>query len=696
MADRSPSSRTYRVTCPHNCYDSCGMLATVSGDVVRHVEGDPAHPYTGGRLCSKGYSYVDRVYATDRLRHPMLQSPRGSGHWRRITWDEALGRIAAKLVELRKRYGSMQSACLYKGSGNIGVLHFAPEGLFQSMGAHTEAENVLCWAYGADAQRYDFGELRTSDPKEMLNARTLILWGVNPAWTAPHQMNLIMQARDNGATVVVVDPIHTATASRADVHVAPRPGTDGALALGMARVLLDEGLTDTDFLKEHTLGWPTFLDYLRSDVTLDWAAAQCGLPPETITDLARLYATGGPAMIWMGYGMQRYANSLQTVRAINALAALTGQIGRPGTGIQYAQLQTWVFGNYVKSFTPTHSMPYKGPGASGTNRTFPMGTTAHALTTLKDPPVRFLWVSGGNPVSQEPDAESFRSALHGLEMVVVVDQFMTRTAAEADIVLPATTFLEQWDLNLSYLNHCISISERAIAPLYESHSDLAIAWALSKKLNELSPGICAFPSEGDEREWIEREWSGQAARLFGIASPEALKQGPVRANLPLTAWHDHHFATPSGRIELESARAVAEGRPAIAVYQRPAPAPSAHPVRLLTPHPAESLHSQFHNQTWAMRVSPHPMAEIHPDLAESLGVSDGDTVRIYNDRGSITLSVLVTLNAPPGTVVAYEAVYADPAYNVNLLTGATPPHAGFPGVAYADCFVAVEPARRGG
>jgi anaerobic selenocysteine-containing dehydrogenase len=665
------------------------MIVTVEDGIVRHIEGDPDHPHTAGRLCAKGYSYVDRIYATDRLRHPLLQSPRGSGRWRRITWDEALSRIAEKLLDVYDRHGSLLPVCLYRGSGNLGVLHEAPDAMFRAMGPHTVAVNQLCMAAGAAAQGYDFGGMATSDPRQMLHAKTLLLWGVNPAWTAPHQMNLIMQAQDQGTQVIVIDPIATATASRADLHVAPRAASDGALALGMARCILDEGLCDERFIAAHVKGWDEFAAYLRREVTLAWAAAETGLTPAAIREVALAYAQGGPSMIWIGYGMQRHAGGGQAVRAVDALAAMTGQVGRPGAGVQYGQFNTWIFGNHIRSYRGTVGRPYTGPGAVDGNRTFPTGAIGRTLPALADPPVEVLWVTGGNPARQEPDTASVRQLLHDLDLVVVVDQFMTDTARAADIVLPTTTFLGNWDLHASYWHHYISITERAVNPPFEARSDLAIAWALSAKLAELRPGFCVFPTGGDERDWVERELKASG---FDIGGVEALRRGPVRAPVPEVAWESLQFPTPSGRIELASEAAEADGRPRLPAYTPSPGASDKYPIRLLTPHPAESLHSQFRGLGLSLQSSPAPLVEMHPDLAASLGLAEGDRARIFNDRGELRLAVRITRNVPVDTVVAYEAFYPDLDYSVNDLT--TPASAGtgdYPGVAYADCFVAIAP-----
>lgn len=692
-----------RVACPLNCHDSCAQITTVTDGLLRKVEGDADHPLTGGRLCAKGYAYVDRTYAADRLRHPLIQSPRGSGQWRRASWDEALDRIADKLLELDRRYGSLLPVCLYTGTANLsGTLHHkAPEGLFRSMGPYTETVNTLCWTVGHDAMVYDFGALQTNDPREMLNARTILVWGTNPAWTAVHQMHLIMEARDRGATVVVIDPVVSATASRADQHLQVRPAADGALALGMARYILDAGLCNEEFISQHVHGWEAFADYLRRDVTVEWAASVTGLTPAQIEQTARLYATNGPATIWVGLGMQRYANSGQAVRAVNALAAMTGQIGRSGTGVQYVESRTRMFGQYTTSFRPPAGRPpYEGPGGRNGNRQVSASEFARTVRALNEPPVRMCWIAGSNPAAQAPDSGSVVSLLREMELVVVVDQFMTRTAEVADILLPTTTYFERWDLVYSAWNQYVSLNEQVIAPLFESRSDLQIAWALSQKLHERAPGFCTFPREGDERSWLDAEWNDRARALLGARGPAALASGPIRTNLPRIAWESLQFSTPSGRIELCSDTARAQGLPAMGIFTPPLTAPAEFPIRLLTPRPAESHNSQFHAQPWVMRVTARPVVEMHPDMAACLELQEGDLARIANRGGELHLPVRLTRTVPMGVVLAYTANYHDQRYPLNDLVEAVPADmgglGGFPGAAFSDTFVTVEPSCKGG
>ncbi|MFZ5817776.1 MAG: molybdopterin-dependent oxidoreductase [Bacillota bacterium] len=690
--------RTFRTACPRNCYDTCGQIATVKNGVLRKVDGDPLHGYTQGRLCVKGYTYVNRTNSPDRIKYPMIQEPRGSGNWRRISWDEALTIIAKKILELKERYGSTLPVALDKYSGNFGILHYAVEGMFQSMGYHTYALGTPCWPAGIDATNYDFGAFQMDDPESMVHAKHLIIWGANPAWNAVHQMDFIRQAKENGCKVVVIDPIHTATASQADVYYQIKTSTDGALALGMARWIIDNNLHDKEFLEKHTKGWPEFEAYLKKEVTLEWAARTTGIPVDAIIELASGYATTKPSMIWIGYGMQRHVNGGQNVRAIDALAAITGQIGVLGGGAQYGHLVTWGFNYHVWSFPVPPGSKGLPDGKGGyTHRTVNMNNFAAEIQALKDPPVKMLWIACRNPASQDPDAADIKRAFESMELVVVADHFLNHSAELADILLPVTTHFENWDINVAYWHRWISINEQAIKPMFEAKSDLQIAWALSKKLNELQPGSCTYPTEGDEEEWVGKEFNAGIYKLFGIADWRELKAKPAKANLPAAIWQEKKFGTPSGKFEIWSDKAAQNGLPPMPTYVPEMKAPAEFPIRFLTPHAQHSLHCQFQNLDYMMQTNPEPLLEIHPQLAEKKGIKDGDMVRVFNKLGEVQLKARVTRIVPPDTVATYEAWFKNSKFNVNFTVAPIPSDmgkvmTGNDGIAFHDNFVEIERA----
>ncbi|MBE3587613.1 MAG: molybdopterin-dependent oxidoreductase [Thermoanaerobacteraceae bacterium] len=707
----------YRHACPRNCYDACGMLSHVERGVLQKVSGDPQHGFSRGRLCPKAYSYVQQVYSPDRLKYPLRQHPRGSGHWERITWEEALEQVAAKILELKDRYGSTLPVALNKYSGNFGLLHYAVEGFFTSLGPTTRAAGSPCWSAGLDACFYDFGAFHCPDPEDLVYSRLVILWGANPVWNSLHSWYFIQQARERGALVVCVDPVITATASRADLYLRVIPGTDGALALGAIRCLLEENLLDETFLNRHTRGWPRLREYILERVTVEWAARETGLSPEKIRDLARLYATRRPAALWVGFGLQRYRHGGQTVRAINALAAAAGQLGRRGGGVYYAHLDTWQFNFYARepgcgpdgagniSGDPVLDRAAFPNPVNGSGNTLSPGRARDRLISInrfwpgilaaQDPPVKMLWVACRNPLSQDAHCLMARQVLEKMELVVVADLFLTATARAADLVLPVTTPFEEWDLVMSYWHRWVALNEQAIAPVGEARSDLSIAVALARTLNRLAPGSSTFPPVEDAAWWLDREMNDTMRHMLGIRDWRELRQGPRKAALPVP-WADGVFATPSGKMELYSRRAAEDGLPPMALYVSPAAPPSGCSYRLLTPHFQHGLNSQFAPGGWLQKLYPEPALVVHPRLAREKGLGEGDRVRVYNDQGELTLPVQILPLVPEGVVLCYQGANGTDLC-INTLVKPVETDMGrrvmgAPGAAFFETFVNLEPA----
>lgn len=449
--------KIYRNACPRNCYDTCSLKTWVKDGVITFVEGAPESTFTHGTPCVKGLSYPRRVYSPDRIKYPMAQDVRGSGNWRRISWEEAMQRIAARMLEIKKKDGSMLGLALTKYSGKFGVLNYAVEGMMSSLGYTTRFAGTPCWPAGIDAQNYDMGDMWCNDPEDMVKAKYIIIWGANPAWCSMHSMKYIYQAREKGAKVVVIDPLLSQTAAKADLYLRVRPGSDGALALGMARHLVDKGLVDQNFVNNDAHGYPEFEAYLRNHVTVEWAAEICGLSADVIRQLAEEFTAVKPATVWIGYGMQRHVNGGANVRAIDAFVAMSGNIGVEGGGARYGHLHTWGF-NYNAMLQKPPEGAIGIPGAAGTtsefgaaagsdavqysDRSLNINQTAQGILEANDPPVRMLWVACKNPFAQDFDRSKMKKAFEKLEMVVCADQFFNETVQHADIVLPVTTALK--------------------------------------------------------------------------------------------------------------------------------------------------------------------------------------------------------------------------------------------------------------
>lgn len=684
MAFQQDGYTVTRHVCPRNCYDACGMLAYTKNGVLRKVEGDPAHGYTRGKLCAKGYSYVQRVYHPERLKYPLYRSKRGSGSWEQISWEKAMEIIATKMLELRERYGSFLPLGLNKYSGNFGVLHNAVEGMFNSIGPTTQATGSPCWSAGLDAQYYDFGAYITSDPEEMVKARLVLLWGVNPAWTAVHSMPFVYQAKEQGAKIVVIDPVYTTTAKKADIYIQVNPGSDGALALALAKIILTNNQIDSRFIKEHTVGWTEFSDYLSS-LDLQELISLSGQKTAVVEELAELVGTVKPVWFWLGFGLQRHAYGGQNMRAINALAAMTGNIGLPGAGVHYAHLETWNYSGLIKNYR-SHT------GSLVRNRYVNINQFAEEMAKADDPPLKMLWISCRNLLSQDAHQARLLQLFANLELIVTVDQFLTPTALQSDLVLPAATHFEELDLVSSYWHHWVGLNEQAIEPYYESKSDLHIAQLLAKTLNSMEPGLSNFPSEATAEEILDREFNQEVYNLLGISHWRELAEGPKRANLARIAWENRAFKTPSGKFEFFSRRALRNGLPAMAEL-RLGPTPCAeYPYWFLTSHPQHGLNSQFHNLEWALKVNPEPVAYLHPATARQKGIKPDTMIRVFNEKGQLVVKAEVTMEVPPHVILCHQGWFPSTDFNVNRLTGSALTDmgevaTGGRGMAFYDTFV---------
>jgi anaerobic selenocysteine-containing dehydrogenase len=699
----------FRNACPRNCYDTCSIKTYVKDGVVKFIEGAAESTFTRGGLCVKGYGYTRRPYSPDRIKYPMVQEGRGTGNWKRVTWDEAMDRIAKKLLQMQEMDGNLLGLALSKYSGNFGITNYGIEGMMSSLGYTTRLTGTPCWPAGIDAQNFDMGDMWCNDPEDMVHARYVILWGGNAAWNSVHSVKFVYEAKRRGAKIVVIDPIMTQMAAKADEYWQIKTSTDGALALGMARHILDNKLYDRDWVMANSVGFEEFASYLRENVTVEWAAKESGIPALNIIETAEEFATAKPATIWIGYGLQRHVNGGAAVRAIDALVAMTGNVGKVGGGARYGHLRTWGFNYHAllqKQPEGSKGVPGKAEvkgdfhfaggndaaEVSYSDRILNINKTAQVILDANDPPIRMLWVACKNPFSQDFDRNKMVKAFEKLEMVVTVDQFFNETVNMSDIVLPVTTLFEEWTINASYWHYWLSINERAIQPMYETKSDIQIAATLSKKINALKPGSCTFPTEIDSREWMTKEFNQGIYDLFGIKSWEDLKKGPAKAKMPSAAWHDLKFGTPSGKYEFKSELAAEWGHKALPEYV--APRVKTDKYRVLTPHTKFGIHSQFINLDWSEEFNPKPFVYVHPQLAAEKNIKDGDTVRVFNSIGEVNTTAKLSTVVPTDAILMYEAWFRNNPYNVQNVVDDTSSDMGAyktgqPGVAIHDQFADV-------
>ena len=673
----------YHNICPADCFASCRLLTKVQNGRIVEIKGDPKDPYTGGKLCAKGYAQLEKVYSPERILQPLKQLEKGSGKWEVISWEKALREIATILVRIKEEYGDLLPVCLSKYLGTMGLQSKSVEAFFHSLGPVTTILGTPCEATGMDALNLNYGSYKKPPPEDMVNSRLILIWGANPAWTAIHQMASILDAQENGSQIVVIDPVFTATAARSDHYFQIRPGTDGHLALGIAKILVSEDLLDHEFLNNYTTGWPKYRDFLKK-VDLDEVASLTGIPLPKIHKLAHLYGTAKPATIWIGIGVQRGLTGGQSVRAIDALAALTGNIGKAGGNVHYLSYdQILQAGDHAQYHTP-----YQKIHPSHRH----LGLDWYTRLDSLDPPLKFLWVAGRNPVSQDPDSTAVKEALKEIETVVVADQFLTSTAQMADYFLPVSSPFEHEDVIISFWHYGVGMNEKAIPPLGESRSDFAIMNGLVNILHELKPGLSTFPSLENEGEWLESQLSLEAYDMLGISDYRELAKSYSRIKLPSVPWQDYQFPTSSRKYEFYSRTAENLGLPPLPNPSPQVSSSSSYPFRLLVVRSYATLNSQFYNLQLPRSLLKKPFLLIHPQVGRLKNLREGDIVKIYNQMGEIEMYISFSLSIPQDLVVTWMGVVDRNGKEINSLVSFSETDLGeisfgSRGFAYNNCFV---------
>jgi len=647
--------RIVRGACPHDCPDTCATLTEVRDGVAVGFRGDPDHPITQGWLCAKVRPYLDRVYHPGRLEYPMRRVGRkGSGEWQRISWDEAIEEIASRWKGIIASEGA--AAILpYSYSGTLGLLHnlVATSRLFNRMGA-SQLERSICDAAASAAVIATLGAKWAPDPRDVEHAKIVLIWGHNPASTAPHFMPLLRQAQRNGTFVVVIDPRRTLTARSADLHIQPRPATDGALALGMMHVMFRENLHDEVWLEEHAIGWRELRDRV-AEYDPERVSSITGIDPDIIVDLARRYATTGPALLKLADGINRHGNGGQTVRALLCLAAIRGNIGQRGAGVFYSTsgYVVWddqAIGHFADSPTPPRTVNMVRLGAALTGE-------------VSDPPIRSLYVLNANPVASTPNAGLIVEGLMREDLFTVVHElFMTDTAQYADIVLPATSQMEQMDLHKGYGHRFLQFNHSSIAPLGEARSNWDVMRALAEAMGYEDPWLSA----GDDevlREIIDATRSYNS--LLADVTLERLKaEGTVSLNFDAARdvpFSDGVFPTPSGKVELYSESLAALGHDPLPSYEPPIELAGERGDRLVLMSSAAHhfVSSSMGNITTLMRKEGTPYVEINPLDAAKRGISDGDDIVVENERGWCGLRAIVTDDVPAGVLISPKGQWAN-------------------------------------
>ncbi|MEZ5827078.1 MAG: molybdopterin-dependent oxidoreductase [Hyphomicrobiales bacterium] len=645
-----------KTTCTRDCYDACGIAAYTQDGVITKVLGDPDHAISRGKLCGKCAIAYNGAWLDHglRLTTPLRRlDAKGSGSFVAISWDEALAEIAARFRALIDA-GEAHTILHTHYTGTVGQIAGAfPIRLFNRMGATEVDPDTVCNKAGHAALELAFGSsVDGFDPRTIADSRTLLIWGANPSFAAPHQDAVfVRKAAEAGTKIIVVDPLAHDTAAAADIHLKLRPGADSALAFAFLNVMRAKRLVDRAFLDAHVLGADE-LDAGIEEMTPERAAALCGVPAALIEEAAVAYATG-PSLLWLGQGAQRQTHGGNTFRALAALVAFSGNLGKPGAGFLYM--------NGTGSRGIDADMVAMPELARDGTRSISHMDLAPTLEDSSSSKVLVNW--NNNPAASSPQQRRLRKALEREDLFhVAIDLFHTDTTAYADIVLPAANFLECNDLILSYFDLTLSAVVKAAEPPGEALPNHEIFRRLARAMGYNDAEL--FETEGHLIDRLLRAtpYAGRFADLAGAGTVTLFAA-------PQVQFADLKFATPSGRIELASDAAEALGLP-----RAPQPyadaMPKAGSFRIVSPASEWQMNSSYGNDPVIRRRLGPPTVTLHPDDAAAFGFLEGDDVVIVNDEGRLPLAVTISERAQPGVGIIYKGRWPSASSsdaNINVL-----------------------------
>ena len=645
-----------RTACSLDCFDACGIVAEVADGRIVRLGGDPAHPFTRGALCNKVNHYLrDRFYHPDRQLYPLRKV---DGRWQRLAWDDALELIAERLTRAKARHGTL-SVLYHKGNGSFAGLKVMGERFFNLYGGVTQAVGRFCGGEADYGTTQSFGACEIHDSLDLAaHTRLFLIWGRNPAVTNIHMMPVLKEARARGARAIVIDPAVTKTVRYCDGHVQPRPGSDGHLAIGMAKVILAERAVDRAriaAISEH------FDDYLAlvETLSMDEITRRTDLSADAIARLALDYADTAPATILQGIGLQQYTRGAQTCRLIAALGMLTGNIGVPGGGVN--------FGNWPWAIM---HKPVALERRTSPVRTVPVTKLGEALATTVEPRITTAFFMSTNLVNQMPDTLAMQRELAKLEFRVCVDQFLTDTAECCDVFLPSTTMLEEEDFLPSYGHQWMQLMQPLVAPQGECRSDLTILQQLADRLG-FGADMAGTPAY-----WIDQLTSTFRHQNISHATLAAAGGRLWPEGTPRVPWADGKFKTASGRFVFPP---VLDDDPVLP--------PAEFPLHLTFLASEGAINSQVREDR---RQRGYVTAQVHPAAASVGGLAHGDRARLVSARGSLAVMLECRDDVRPDSVLIEKGDWARYERGANVLT--EPRYTAGTGTAYNQNYVRLERA----
>lgn len=666
--------------CPKDCFGSCSLEVEVEKGKVVKVKGNRNSPVNQGRICIKGKNYPNMVYGSERLLYPLQRiGKRGKGEFKRISWEQALDLIYDKLKNLKEQYGP-ESVLYYNRFANLGVVKNCAHSFWYQFGGFTSTYGGLCDSAAQEAIILTYGEVKHNKISDLENSKLIILWGSNPAYTNIHLMHHVNKAVDKGAKLITIDIRENESGAKSHLYLNPRPGTDGCLALGIANQLIENNLIDNDFISQHTFGFTEFKELVKN-YPLGKVSDMTGIPLHKIETIIGFIKNAPEYALICGMGVQRYTNGGQTIRAISLLSALTGSIGKKGCGFYFSDRQA-----------PELNWPFSPPRPKRIRNSIPVAKLASELDNQADPPVKAVWIEQANPMTSNPNINLLTRAMNQLDLIVVVDLFLTDTARMADIILPATSMFEYYDLITGYGHSYIQLQQKLIEPPGECKHESEMYRLLGKKF-------------GFNLDYLPENNLSTIEKIIINSNLntdiDELKEKPyLHSSYQEIAFSNLKFNTPTQKIEFFSQRMRDRwGKDPLPAYNEPLEnkytSPNIYnkyPLSLVSSHAHNKMNSQFSDISI---LKEEPFVWINPHDAAKRGINENDKVKIYNERGSLILKAILTEKVTPGIVHTYfgwwDGVHQA---NINKLIGDYVSDIGY-GTAFQNCLVEIKKKNRG-
>lgn len=604
-------TKKFTHSCSLDCYDLCKFDVYRKGDKVTKIMGSSENKFTKGIICNKGRKHVERLYSKDRLKTPLLKV---DGSWKEISFDEAINLIGNKLNYYKKNYGS-QSIIHYAESGAGGVLKGIEDIFFNFYGGITTSTGSTCWGAGTQAQNYDFGDRRSSELDNLSMANTVILWGRNPYNTSIHLYERLLQAKKNGVNIITIDPRVNESSRISSLHISPNPSTDGALAMAITKILIGELGVDSDYIDSNIYGYDKYKEYIDS-LDLEYLVDETGISIDEIRALAKII-NEKPVSCFLGYGMQKYTNGGNTIRAIDALMSISGNVGIDGGGVFYANR---VYPNILDTD------PYKSEDKAIDSRTFPVADFVAYINKMthrdsEEVPIKSIFITKCNPMNQYANLHDSIEAFNKIEFKICIDMFMTDTAKYCDLVIPCTNTLESEDIIYSSMHSpYLLYNEKIVEPDNELMDEYFFFQNLAYRMN-----MTDYP-QVDKKTYINKILESVELDI------DTLKKSSIDLSTWNVAWEDMTFSTPSGKIEIYSEAAKEDGQTPMPEYIPSLKKTKKYPLRLISPHFKNSLFSQHYREHSGI-------SRLYVGKNNLDGYIEGDKVRLSSKFGEISCTI---------------------------------------------------------